>query len=415
MAWHALRRRLDRLPRSLLTRASRDGVVHATNDLQLYGVDIIATTTLNPDRDVPFELPVVDGDEGPHASNPRWHGVLPFDPHEEGVAHLPATQLCVDQGAIFATAIGDDLDELTHRLRMLENDETDSTRVWQDFPHILSLREEPSRQRYVDLVAQAIEALHDTEDLEKIVLARRVLVALSTPLDPATALHHMETRDPTCTRYCVPTNLGRLIGASPELLISLHDGVVSSHPLAGTISLAGGQRSMAALAGSAKDAEEHRLVVDDIADRLGAIIDQINVPSTPSIVELRDVAHLGTVITGRARRTHENSVALLRTIHPTPAIGGVPREKSLALIRQLERRARGAFGGAVGWSTADGDGEWVLAIRGALLKGTSVEVCAGAGIVSASDPRSEGEETRLKLASILEAVLPGSGALLSRG
>ncbi len=414
MVTRALRRRLAHLPLGIVEEACRRGVVHAGAREQLYGVDIVATVALPPDQTSPFDLPKVHGDDGPASSDPHWHGVLPFDPSSDGTAHLAATQLCATEGDVFATVLGDDLAELEQRLDRLTGEIALDVEPHRKTPELLSLVEEPSRQRYVELVEAAVRAMHSSSTLDKVVLARRVLVELAAPLDPAAALEHMAEREPSCTRYSVPFDDGRLIGASPELLISRRGEMISSHPLAGTISLEDDAIDAALLSKSTKDVEEHRLVVDDIAERLLGLVDELDVPTTPSIVGLRDVAHLGTSITARSGHGGPSALALLRAIHPTPAIGGVPRGESLSIIRELEARDRGLFGGAVGWSSANGDGEWVLAIRGALLVGSRIDVCAGAGIVPASDPSSEGEETRVKLASILEALVPGSSALLSR-
>ena len=414
MVTRALRRRLAHLPLGIVEEACRRGVVHAGAREQLYGVDIVATVALPPDQTSPFDLPEVEGDDGPASSDPRWHGALPVDPLSDGTAHLAATQVCAVDGAVFATVLGDELSELEHRLEQLACDVDLDFEPHRRTPELLSLVEEPSRQHYVALVEAAVRAMRSSSTLDKVVLARRVLVELAAPLDPAAALEHMAKREPSCTRYSVPFDGGRLIGASPELLIARRGETISSHPLAGTISLEDEAIDAALLSTSTKDVEEHRLVVDDIAHRLADLVEELDVPTTPSIVGLRDVAHLGTSINARSGPGGPSALTLLRAIHPTPAVGGVPRGESLSIIRELEARDRGLFGGAVGWSSANGDGEWVLAIRGALLAGSHIDVCAGAGIVPASDPSSEGEETRVKLASILEALVPGCAALLSR-
>jgi isochorismate synthase EntC len=120
------------------------------------------------------------------------------------------------------------------------------------------------------------------------------------------------------------------------------------------------------------------------------------------------VAHLGTDISGTAK----NGVHVLdfvAALHPTPAVGGLPREAAESLIEELEPYRRGAYAGAVGWFNADGDGEWWVAIRGILTRGSQFEVWAGAGIVADSDPVAEREETKYKMDSVLHAI--GLGTL----
>jgi isochorismate synthase EntC len=104
---------------------------------------------------------------------------------------------------------------------------------------------------------------------------------------------------------------------------------------------------------------------------------------------------------------------LLATLHPTPAVGGVPTKEALALIDELEPTPRGRWAGPVGWVDAAGDGAWVIGIRSAAVAGRTAVLHAGAGIVEGSEPEAELEETTVKLAPVLEALWPGAAALLA--
>ena len=151
--------------------------------------------------------------------------------------------------------------------------------------------------------------------------------------------------------------------------------------------------------------------------RLDPFVTELEVPATPSIVELRSVAHLGTRIEGvcsEGATGPAHVVELLSAIHPTPAIGGVPRESALNVITAHEPFSRDFFGGAFGWFDQDGNGEFVLGIRGITLDGPSFSITAGAGIVQGSTPEGESRETNAKLSSILEAVLPGTPSVLEQ-
>jgi len=236
-----------------------------------------------------------------------------------------------------------------------------------------------------------------------------VVIAADAELDPVAVVDRMLEREPTCTLFSLPVPGGRFVGASPELLVGLRGTEVRSHPLAGTISRT--EDDLTGLIQSLKNSEEHRLVVDDIAARLGPLLADLHVPNTPEVVTLRAVRHLGTEVSGTLKDA-ATSLDLLAAIHPTPAIGGVPSMMALSLIEELEPSPRGLFGGAVGWCDASGDGDWVLGIRGALLSGTTAVVRAGAGIVRGSEPVDEARETRIKLLSILDALAPGCAALL---
>jgi isochorismate synthase len=127
-------------------------------------------------------------------------------------------------------------------------------------------------------------------------------------------------------------------------------------------------------------------------------------------VALRTLAHLGTWIEASCRDVADapDALAVLRLLHPTSAVGGVPRRSAYELIQRLEQIDRGYYAGPIGWIDANGDGEWWIGFRGVLVKGAQFEAWAGAGIVSESDPIAEREETKAKLASFLSSVLVDS-------
>jgi isochorismate synthase len=279
---------------------------------------------------------------------------------------------------------------------------------------IAELLEVPSPASYAEAVARAVEEIRSGA-LRKVVLARAAQLHATEDLDPAAVLQRMAEREPACTRYAFPgPDGGRLVGASPELLIAREGTQIASHPLAGTLNLAEAGADAGALLRSRKDLDEHRLVVEDLAYNLRPLVETLEVPTGPSVVRLRSVAHLGTQLKGTTRSASEpHLLDLLAALHPTPAVGGVPTASALRLIDDLEGPRRNWFAGGLGWCTADGAGEWVLAIRGALLNGSRSEVIAGAGVVVDSTPEGEAAETRSKLASVLEAVAPGSSAQLA--
>jgi isochorismate synthase len=220
-----------------------------------------------------------------------------------------------------------------------------------------------------------------------------------------------------CTVFAMPVPAGTFFGASPELLVARHGRRVTCHPLAGTVPRGTTARADAdaqrRLAASEKEHEEHRYVVDDVAAVLGPFCEELTVPPEPSLVAFRSVAHLGTRIIGRLARPMP-VLELLERLHPTPAVGGTPRDAALAAIAEGEPDDRGYWAGPVGWTDATGDGEWMIGIRSALAgagpAGSHRQVLtvrAGAGIVAGSDPDAEAAETNVKLATVLTTVLPG--------
>ncbi len=263
----------------------------------------------------------------------------------------------------------------------------------------------PTPDGYARAVASAVEEIRHS-DLQKVVLARRVTGHADTSIDAAIVTSRLHLREPACTLYSVPGLSGdRFVGASPELLVSSLDGAVSCHPLAGTVALPEESDTVDYgkwLLGSTKNLFEHRVVVDDIVERLATRCEDVRAEPRPSIVTLRSVAHLGTWIHGKVGADHPvDAFSLMALLHPTPAVGGLPQSHALELIERLEPEDRGLYAGAVGWFNVEGAGEWWVAIRGVLVQEDRFSAWAGAGIVADSDPIAEREETRDKLSSIL--------------
>ena len=167
------------------------------------------------------------------------------------------------------------------------------------------------------------------------------------------------------------------------------------------------------LAGSAKEQAEHRYVIDDITAVLEPLCTSLVIPAAPSLVTFRAVAHLGSRIEGELR-TNTPVIDLVAALHPTAAVGGFPRSVALRAIAEAEPVPRGYWAGPVGWTDAEGNGDWMIGIRSAQLDldATSVSLHAGAGIVADSDPAAEANEVNVKLSSVLESVVPGGSASL---
>ncbi len=271
---------------------------------------------------------------------------------------------------------------------------------------------------YRELVARAVATMNAPgAELGKVVLARSVTAELSGDLPLSTVVRRLRAHEPHCTIFSFPVPNGTFFGASPELLIARHGRRISCHPLAGTIARGDTARADADaqghLAGSAKDRAEHRFVVDAITDALRPLCSELTVPDEPSLVAFRSVAHLGTRIEGRLRAPIP-VLNLLALVHPTPAVGGTPRDVALTMIAEGEPAPRDYWAGPVGWVDAHGDGEWMVGIRSARLHpdGTAVTLHAGSGVVAASDPDAEAAETDVKLASVLESLVPGGSSQL---
>jgi menaquinone-specific isochorismate synthase len=275
----------------------------------------------------------------------------------------------------------------------------------------------------------------------KIVAARTCTVALAGAVRPAALLAALDHRHADCARVLIqPPGAGALVAATPERLIRRDGGLVQCEALAGTYSIDPGSidpgsidpgsihpgaagkpgaddatairdrliaEASAALVASQKERREHELVVEAIRAAL-ADCAEVDAPDAPAIRVLRHVAHLVTPF--RARLCAPRHVLeLAARLHPTPAVGGTPRELAADWIRTREPVARGWYAAPVGWFDLDGNGELAIAIRSGVLTANRAHLWAGAGIVAGSDPDRELAETEIKLRAMLGALGIESG------
>ncbi|MFY2860751.1 isochorismate synthase [Mycobacterium sp. THU-M104] len=275
----------------------------------------------------------------------------------------------------------------------------------------------PPPDDYRDRVSRARDRLRASgSSLHKVVLARSLQLAADAPLDARVVLRRLIAADPAAYGYLVDLTAAggdyggvALVGASPELLVARSGDRVVCQPFAGSAPRDADPERDAAngatLVGSAKNRHEHQLVVDAIRAALDPLCDDLTIEPEPHLSRTAAVWHLCTPISGRLRDTSTTAIDLALALHPTPAVGGVPTKAATALIAELEGD-RGFYAGAVGWCDARGDGTWVVSIRSAQLAADrrSALAWAGGGIVAASDPDAEVDETTMKFTTILTAL-----------
>jgi salicylate biosynthesis isochorismate synthase/menaquinone-specific isochorismate synthase len=256
---------------------------------------------------------------------------------------------------------------------------------------------------YEQAVERAVERIRAGE-LEKVVLAREVRAHAPGPHDPAAVFGALRELFPACYCWCVGTPETAFLGASPELLVR-REG-----QRAQTVALAGTTRRSAdpavddhlgeQLLQSTKDREEQEIVARRIERTLDPVSLWVAAAEQPVLVKVHNVQHLATPI--RAQLADPiAAVELAGMLLPTPAVGGEPREAALPLIPALEGLDRGWYAGAVGWTDLAEDGEFCVALRCALLRGSVAHLYAGCGIVRDSVPAEELAETEVKLQALL--------------
>jgi len=261
-------------------------------------------------------------------------------------------------------------------------------------------------ERYERSVAAAVERIQRGE-LEKAVLAREVVVEAPRAHDPAAVFGALREVFPSCFCFCCGSPEGAFLGASPELLIR------RAGASAATVGLAGSTRRSAdpavddhlgeKLRTSAKERSEHEIVVRRIERALRPHAVWVQAAPEPGLVKVANIQHLGTPIHAQLAEPR-SAIDLAGRLHPTPAVGGEPREGALRAIAELEDMDRGWYAGPVGWMDAAEDGEFCVALRSALLRDRFAHLYAGAGIVGASEPAAELAETEVKLGALLPLI-----------
>jgi len=254
------------------------------------------------------------------------------------------------------------------------------------------------------IVAEAVARI-GRNGLSKVVLARATAVTSDAAIDPRWLVGSLADRYPTCWTYSVDG----LVGASPEMLVRLEDGLAMSRVLAGTIRRNGAEeldlKLAHSLARSGKNLIEHELAVDSVAAALAPFCSGMNVPDAPYVLELPNVLHLASDVTAVAHGD-VSALRLAAELHPSAAVCGTPTATARRTIAELENLDRGRYSGPVGWMDASGDGEFAIALRCGYLSADrrSITLYAGCGIVAESDPAEEYAETEAKLVPMLEAM-----------
>jgi menaquinone-specific isochorismate synthase len=262
-----------------------------------------------------------------------------------------------------------------------------------------------SEDEWKNRVGQAIEKI-ESGSIEKVVLARDLIATANAAIDVRPILSSLSKNYPATWVFSV----SGLIGATPELLLRLSRGMVTSRVLAGTIPKTGDDSKDLALAGSlarsSKDLEEHEFAVRSVADALEPFCSSTNVPDAPFVLHLANVMHLATDVTGALIESKKDIdvFSLLKSLHPSAAVCGTPRNKAFDVIEEIEGMNRGRYAGPVGWVDASGDGELGIALRSGQIDKDQIRIFAGCGIVSGSDPDVEVAESLAKFAAMQSAL-----------
>jgi len=265
---------------------------------------------------------------------------------------------------------------------------------------------EPFKAEYlksIDTVTSQIKA----GMAEKVVIARSLALQFEEAVTSTQVLSQVKNEQPESYLFGLEGEGFLFFGASPERLVRVENGKGYSSCVAGSI-----RRGKTAeedellgktLLNDEKNRGEHHYVVEMITDTFTQSCTDVTVPDGPKLLKIRDIQHLFTPVEGQLKEG-ATILQLVKSLHPTPALGGVPREAALEMIRRYEPMNRGLYAAPIGWIDAAGNGEFAVAIRSALLKEERAYLYAGGGIVGDSDAQSEYEETLVKFRPMLRAL-----------
>jgi len=357
--------------------------------------------------------------DGPEAARPRLLGGFAFfDDHEPSApwTGFPAAQFVLpecqlasvgDETWLTVARVGEDVTVAGVERALADAREAvealPAMRPSGPRPGVSGTTPTPDRGEWTTGVRDALARI-EAGDLRKVVLATALRADLDAPVDPRDLLERLRQRYSQCFRFLVaPTAEAAFLGATPERLATLRDGRVETVALAGSVGRGDSPAEDARLAERLRESDKLRheqgVVVDTIARRLEELGDVA--VGDRGVRTLSNIQHLETPISAAVGEdTHVLDV--VETLHPTPAVNGLPPGAALDTIRETEAFERGWYAAPVGWFDADGDGTFGVGLRSAVASGDSVTLFAGNGIVADSDPDDEWDEVQLKYRPVLD-------------
>ncbi|MEI6846947.1 MAG: isochorismate synthase [Chlorobiaceae bacterium] len=389
-------------------------------DFSLAGIGIADSITFegksnNDEMFLQFRLAIAD--KYPHT---RYFGGFRFNNSEtqetiwQGFPSfsfvLPLVQLTFEKN-IFTLSCNiwfENRDELITKMRatskLLDELVTSTDCSALKLPELLNISYNPDEKIWTEQCIKALETFDDGS-MEKIMLARQTMLEFSSTLSPLLFLLRYPYPENTIYRfYFEPAENHAFFSFSPERLYRRDANMLLTEALAGTCSktifTVDDHHASEALLNSEKDIREHKFVKDMIYHDLNAICSEIDMEEEVCVLQLNSLAHLYTRCTATLKPESMNDGEVLKHLHPTPAVGGVPKVPAVKHIMDLEPFSRGWYAAPVGWVSSDA-AEFSVAIRSALVHGRFAYLYSGAGLVKGSEPISEWEEVEQKIGDLL--------------
>ena len=261
-------------------------------------------------------------------------------------------------------------------------------------------------EKWMETVESVVDELK-SGSLKKVVLARESRLIYDKPIEIESVLWNLMELQRESFIFAFESNGDCFIGASPERLIKKYGENVFTTCLAGSIprgKTAEDDHILGdALLHDQKNLTEHQYVVDMIKEAMEESCSEVELPDEPQLMKMRDIQHLYTPVIGKTKGD-ASLLALVDRLHPTPALGGLPKREAVEKIREVEELDRGFYAAPLGWMDFRGNGEYAVAIRSGLIQGNEASLFAGCGVVQDSNAESEYQETKIKFRPMLTAL-----------
>ncbi|MFS0780447.1 isochorismate synthase [Bacillus sp. 1P06AnD] len=334
-----------------------------------------------------------------------------WDQFGDNFFYVPQYMITLAHGAAYLTinincSPGDDMDYL---VEMVKKGEELANRCQEQelsvTNRMLSVNE-VDPEGWKQCVREAVHTITET-DMNKIVLARERRIVFEKAIRSEDVLAKLMEQQGTSFIFSIESGKDCFVGASPERLVKKQDKEMLSTCLAGSIARGMNETEDdqlgRALLTDPKNLVEHGYVVSMIKQSLEEVCTDVKVPAEPVLMKLKFIQHLYTPVTAICPE-NISLLDVVKQLHPTPALGGLPKQKAVDWIRAHERLERGLYGGPLGWMDAQGNGEYCVALRSALLQGKEASLFAGCGIVQDSVAEEEYKETEIKFKPMITAL-----------
>ncbi|WP_226035852.1 isochorismate synthase [Aquibacillus saliphilus] len=347
---------------------------------------------------------------GGFSFDPKKEKTILWEKFHDSQFRVPAYLLTIEDGATYLTIntmvrAEDHQRQLEYSIDQHKNILLDSNATLPDGP-VITNKTELDPLGWKELVGQATSHIKE-EKVDKIVLAREMRVHFEKKATLSPILSKLINTQTNSYVFSFENDDDCFLGATPERLVRVENQQLLSTCLAGTAPRGNNELEDTQigleLINDVKNREEHEFVVKMIRDAVTACCWDVDVPKEPVLYPLKHLQHLYTPVKAKLKKEY-SIIDVVKRLHPTPALGGLPKDKSLLYIREYEKLDRGWYGAPIGWMDAYKNGEFAVAIRSALIQGTEASLFSGCGVVKESDPEAEYQETNIKFTPMLSVL-----------